>query len=137
MCYELPGLPYHFSEPSAAPEMKAKNVYLCPSPIIHISECCNVTLLKTVEVASGKKLLYPHITYCYLSIKTPLQSLRPSFINECEKWRSRSVQPNTYYDGQVWNDFWTAFLADPLSFTFTINLDCHSNILNTRLVPYT
>ena len=101
-------------------------------PHSRMRQSCNVILLKTVELSSGRKLLYPHITYCYLSIKNSLQSLllKPSFIADCEKWRSRSIQPNALqdiYDGKIWNEFCVydgrSFLANPLSFVFTINLD--------------
>ena len=93
---------------------------------------CNTLLLKTVELSSGKRLLYPHLTYCYLSVHNSLQSLllRPSFLTDCEKWRKRVVQHNTLhdvYDGKMWSEFQVyngcPFLSDPLSFAFTINLD--------------
>lgn len=93
---------------------------------------CNSLLLKTVELFSGKKLLYPHVTYCYMSIQNSLQSLllQPTFFNECEKWRSRTLPENTLqdiYDGNIWKEFQnyngTPFLSQPYCFGFTINLD--------------
>ena len=79
-----------------------------------------------------RRLLYPYLTYCYLSIKNSLQSLllRPSFLEDCEKWRTSIIQHNTLqdvYDGKIWSEFQVydgrPFLSNPLSFAFTINLD--------------
>ena len=44
---------------------------------------CNTPLLKTVHVAGGKTVLYPFMSYCYLSLTTSLQAmlLRPSCVN--------------------------------------------------------
>ena len=85
-----------------------------------------------VELASNKRILHPYLTYCYLGIKTSLQRmlLRPSFVAECNEWRSRKIDNNVLqdiYDGRVWNDFQTyngvPFLSLALSFAFTTNLD--------------
>lgn len=61
---------------------------------------CDMLLLKSVELPSNKKILYPYLTYCYLSIETSLQAmlLRPSFLTECNKWRTRTVKNNVLQD---------------------------------------
>ena len=88
--------------------------------------------MKTVELASKKKLLYPYLTYCYLGIETTLQILllRPSFVRECNKWRTRKVKSDVLqdvYDGKIWKEFQVhdgvPFLSLPHNFAFTINLD--------------
>lgn len=93
---------------------------------------CGTILLKTVELSSCKKILYPHLTYCYLSIETSLQSmlLRPSFITACSKWKTREVKSGVLqdiYDGRLWKEFQVCnnvpFLSEPYNFAFTINLD--------------
>lgn len=93
---------------------------------------CNTPLLKTVELASGKKILYPYLVYCYLGIESSLQPLllMSDFLVECEKWRTRSVQLNVFtdvYDGKVWEEFQLfhgePFLSSPLTFGLTLNLD--------------
>ena len=93
---------------------------------------CGTLLLKSVELTSGKKLLYPFLVYCYMSIENSLQELllRPTFISECEQWRSRQVKPGVLediFDGAVWKDFQTyegtPFLSEPLTFGLMINLD--------------
>ena len=82
---------------------------------------CGTILLKTVE-----------LTYCYLSIETSLQSmlLRPSFVMECSKWRTREVKSGVLqdiYDGALWKEFEVCdgvpFLSEPHNFAFTLNLD--------------
>ena len=93
---------------------------------------CGQLLLKTVELSSGKRLLRPLLTYCYLGIKAPLQSLllRPGFTEMCDKWRSRKISDNILsdvYDGKVWKEFQSyqnkPFLSEPFSFAVMINVD--------------
>ena len=61
---------------------------------------CGTLLLKTVELTSGKKILYPFLVYCYMSIQDSLQELllRPTFVVECEQWRSRQVKTGVMED---------------------------------------
>ena len=73
---------------------------------------CNVTLLKSVTLSSGKYIFYPYLTYCYLGINISLQQLlkKPDFILPvCASWHVRkSGSPDMYmdiYDGNVWKDF--------------------------------
>ncbi len=69
-------------------------------PHLRMRTSCNFLLLKTVELSSGKKILYPYLMYCYISIKDSLQKLllQESFLDNCEKWRSRKVSQNTLCD---------------------------------------
>ena len=72
---------------------------------------CNVTLLKSVTLSSGKHIFYPYLTYCYLGINVSLQQLlkKPDFLPVCASWHARkSGSPDMYmdiYDGNVWKDF--------------------------------
>ena len=93
---------------------------------------CGFPLVKTVELAGGKHILYPHMMYCYLSIKQSIQVLfnRPSFHLECEEWRKRKTQSNVYmdiYDGRIWKDFMSydgkEFLSQPHNLALTMNFD--------------
>ena len=94
--------------------------------------CCNTLLLKTVELSSGKSILYPFLSYCYLGLQTSLQSLlqRSGFAQVCDKWRSTQRVEGVYqdlYDGQIWKDFYVyggqPFLTSPLTFGFALNVD--------------
>lgn len=92
---------------------------------------CGTLLLKTVELSTGKKMLYPFLTYCYLGLQCGLQQflLKPDFVPLSEQWRSTSCNGvlRDVYDGKVWSDFQTIngqpFLSEPLSFAMMINID--------------
>ena len=47
----------------------------------HMRLPCDSLLLKTVEMAGGRTILYPFVTYCYLNLDTSMQMLlnRPGF----------------------------------------------------------
>ena len=73
---------------------------------------CGTLLLKTVELASGRKVFYPFMTYCYLGLQASLQTLlkRPGFSSSCEEWRSRRVKSGVMddvHEGKIchWNEF--------------------------------
>ena len=71
---------------------------------------CGSTVLKTVELISGRKVLYPFLMYCYLGLENSIQPLlmSASFVNACEQWRTRDVPDGEYrdvYDGSMWNAF--------------------------------
>ena len=71
---------------------------------------CGTPLLKSVELASQRKILYPFITYCYFSIKCSLQSLLlvPGLALACEQWWSRCITEGVMedvYDGNIWKEF--------------------------------
>ena len=57
---------------------------------------CGTLLLKSVQMSTGTKLLYPYLTYCFLGTKTPLQSLllRQGFVDNCNEWKTRDVSEN-------------------------------------------
>ena len=91
---------------------------------------CGTALLKTVELASKKKYLYPFLMYCYLGV-------RPSFFSECEKWKSRSIASGVMedvYDGQMWRNFLSyndePFLSVAGNLGLVLNFDpstiCHT-----------
>jgi len=85
-----------------------KKAKLCPykSPFSrdHHRQRCNGVLLKTVELATKRKMFYPHMTYCYVDLKTSLQQLLldPEFINSCTLWKTRGESTGLLkdiYDG--------------------------------------
>ena len=93
---------------------------------------CDTILLKTVELSTGKTVFIPHLSYCYIDLKTSLQFLlkSSSFIENCEYWKKRtSVNGvlSSIYDGQIWNDFkqyeGVPFLSEPYSYALILNLD--------------
>ena len=95
-------------------------------------EACGVPLMKTVELAGGRQILYPYKIYSYLSIESSIQSLfnRPNFHLDCEKWRSREIIDGIYadvYDGKIWKEFlcWNGvnFLSEPYNLALTLNFD--------------
>lgn len=82
---------------------------------------CQAVLLKTVEMTSGRRLLYPHKMFCYRSLRETLQELllRPGFVEDCDHWRGRqaSNKLRDAYDSKIWKQFETVngcpFLAAP------------------------
>lgn len=93
---------------------------------------CGSTLLKTVELISGRKVLYPFLMYCYLGLENSIQPLlmSASFVNACEQWRTRHVPDGEYkdvYDGSIWNAFMeynnSPFLSVPLTYGVIMNID--------------
>ena len=98
----------------------------------HMRRACGSNLLKTVELSCGKQILYPYLTYCYLSLKQSLQNLlqRPQFVKSSEQWRvnfdTRSDMRDVY-DGRVWKEFQQykgkPFLSESLAFALMMNVD--------------
>ena len=93
---------------------------------------CNMLLLKSVDLQSRSRVLYPIKTFCYMSIESSLERLlqRPDFPALCKEWRHRTADPTVMrdiYDGQIWQDFinfeGVPFLAEPFSYGFMINVD--------------
>ena len=93
---------------------------------------CNFVLLKTVELASGKKIMYPNSVYCYNSLKSSIERLfsQPDFASLCEHWREKEVVGgilSDIYDGHIWQDFLVVsgkpFLASRYSLAFSLNVD--------------
>lgn len=96
------------------------------------SQRCNFVLLKTVELASRKRVMYPHSVYCYNSIKSSIERLfsKANFLTLCEHWRKRPVVREVLsdiYDGHLWKEFQTVsgqpFLAAPYNLAFSLNID--------------
>ena len=89
------------------------------------SQHCNTLLLKTVEISTGKKLLYPYKVYCYQSLIEQLKNRynTPGFAAQCEQWRSESNLLSDVYNGQVWKDFFQPFLSNPYHLALSINVD--------------
>lgn len=101
-------------------------------PQIRLRQPCDTMLLKTVELASGKIIHYPFLTYCYMGLETSLQKLllRKGFFQLSELWRNRVVSDcelKDVYDGRVWKEFinykGTPFFSKPLSLGLMINVD--------------
>ena len=93
---------------------------------------CGALLLKSVNLISGKVVLYPFKVFCYQSLKTSLQSflLRPGFVELCEHWRSWKESSNEVrdiYDGKLWKEFQyidgQPALANPYVYAVMINID--------------
>ena len=93
---------------------------------------CNAVLLKTVELASNRKIFYPLMTYCYVDLHTSLQQLLldSSFTINSTHWKSRISHRDILedvYDGQVWKNFLNfsgkKFLIEDHSYAFMINMD--------------
>ena len=66
---------------------------------------CNGILLKTVELASGKTIFYPLMTYCYIDLQTSLQHLLldQNFTSLCSHWKSMDTSLDKLedvYDGR-------------------------------------
>ena len=95
---------------------------------------CGTVLMKTMRSRNGKPFLYPKQVYCFKKLSDSLQDLinKPGFMENCEKWRSRSTQlPENVlgdcYEGRVWKEFQFVdgepFLAAPNSFGLMLNVD--------------
>jgi hypothetical protein len=88
-------------------------------------------LLKSVEFASGRKILYPIKVYAYRSLQQSLQSLLTdsNFYSNCQEWRTRSPCGflEDIYDGNIWKEYQqclgSPFLSEPFSFAFVLNID--------------
>ena len=83
----------------------------------HRRPCGQLLMMKFVT-ASGKTLLYPLKTYCYLPVQKSLELLvsRKGFMDSCEVWRKRESIDGIYsdiYDGKIWKEF-----ADPSGIDF-------------------
>ena len=91
---------------------------------------CDAELLKSVVTRKTKSALRPIKTYCYYPLHLSMQrlALRPGFISMCEQWRGREhTIPSNYlgdiYDGDIWKQFRSNFLASPYSYLLSLNVD--------------
>lgn len=57
-------------------------------PHQRMRQACQSTLLKTVELAGGKRFFYPLLMYCYVGIQNSLQNIikQKDFFKLCEEW---------------------------------------------------
>ena len=92
---------------------------------------CNYPLLKSVELSTGRKVLYPLLTYCYLGLENSLLSLfrqahMYELVNSATKYRPSSVLTDVH-NGNIWAEFQTyngkPFLSDPLCLALCMNVD--------------
>ena len=109
----------------------------------HMRQACGSKLLKTVELSCGKQILYPYLTYCYLSLKQSLQHLlqRPQFVTSCERWRlnfGTTSDMRDVYNGKIWRDFQEydgkPFLSESLAFGLMMNVDWFNPLAITHTV---
>ena len=94
---------------------------------------CGCVLLKTVQLTSGRRILYPFKVFPYKTLSSSLQELllRPGFADLCQQWKSRSVSTafQDVYDGKIWKEFQVVdgvpFLSsvDTLGLGLMINVD--------------
>ena len=78
---------------------------------------CDTLLLKSIQMNTQTKLLYPFLTYCFLGLgmKIPLQSLLLSqgFVENFNEWKAQDVSENVLmdvYDCKMWKEFITKYL---------------------------
>ena len=102
------------------------------SPFSRDRQKCGGVLLKTVELATNRKIFYPLMTYCYIDLRTSLQTLLldPDFSKNCTHWKSlvsSGSDLHDVYDGRIWKRFrhynGTNFLDDDFSYALMINMD--------------
>ena len=89
-------------------------------------------LLKTVELASHKKVLYRFKEYSYQSLTESLGRLyqQPNFHTLSELWREINSSTNMLkdeYDGEIWKEFQIVsgkpFLVSPFNLALSLNVD--------------
>ena len=110
-------------------------------PQMHHRQPCRKTLFKKVKTASGKITLQPISVYCYKSVIQSLQEmlLYPTFVDQCELWRTIKTKPREYcdvYDGKIWKDFQSfdgkPFLSLPFNFALQLNVDWFQPFVHTQ-----
>ena len=93
---------------------------------------CGTILLKDVILKNEKRTLCPRKMYCMKPIKQWLIEFldRPTFYDDCEKWRNRNDEVGYYrdmYDGRVWKGFMKykgqPFLEEPGRYGIIMNVD--------------
>ena len=90
---------------------------------------CGQTLLMRSATASGKTVLHPLKTYCYLPLKDSVKTLisKKGFLEDCELWRKRITYDGVMsdiYDGKIWKEFVNnGFLSQKQCYGLMLNLD--------------
>ncbi len=103
---------------------------------------CGAVLLKKVRSGRGYRLV-PIKVFPYFSLQKSLQRLasKPGFLNDCERWRTRTTTvPSSHlgdiYDGRVWHEFCSPsasnFLAAPFSYLLTLNVDWFQPFIHSQ-----
>ena len=126
---------YHYKNCISGCSSKTRSCIKFPNHRYRIHrQQCGTLLLKSVELSTGRKILYPYLTYCYLGLQWAMQQflLNPDFVTLSEQCRLRESHDNVLcdiYDGKIWSDFQTVhgqslnFLSEPLTFGMMINVD--------------
>lgn len=94
---------------------------------------CTTPLLKSVELASQRKILHPFMTYCYFVLECSLQFLLliPGLALACERGEvgaqlHEGVMEDVH-DGNIWKEFQVygdrPFLSNPFAFGLMMNID--------------
>lgn len=99
-------------------------------PQRHRRKPCGQLLMIKYVTSSGKSVLYPIKTYCYLPVQKSLEILlkREGFMSKCELWRKRKSYNDVYsdiYDGKIWKEF-----ADPNGYDFFSKKNNYGLMLN-------
>ena len=93
---------------------------------------CSQVLLKTVNVTSGRRFLYPFKVFPYKTLSSSLKDMlmRPRFYNLCQHWKERCIDSGMYddiYDGKLWQGFQVydgkPFLSGPCGLGLALNID--------------
>ena len=95
------------------------------------SHRCGEPLIKSIVSKNGQSKVYPHLVFCFSSLKASLQSLvlRLGFIEQCESTRNliSSSSLTDVYDGNIWKQFQNvdghAFLSSPNNYGLLLNID--------------
>jgi len=105
---------------------------------------CNAALLKPVEFSSGNTKFYPHLVYCYKSLKESLQDLllKSDFVSNCQLWRKKTHTDesilNDIYDGNIWKQFFNVTETPLINYSFSVNKYSFGLALNIDwFQPYT
>ena len=97
--------------------------------------------MKTMKTSAGTVVFTPIQTFCYKSVTQSLKELlqRPNFVELCELWRTRDIEPDVLqdiYDGSVWKKFMeiesVPFLSTPFNFAFSLNVDWFQPFKHTQ-----
>ena len=130
-CFKLYNADDCITRIQGIPESKHCSNILFPNhPQRHHRKPCGQLLMMKYSTASGKTLLYPLKTYCYLPVQRSLQLLvtRKLFMENCELWRKRESFDGIYsdiYDGRIWKEF-----ADPNGLNFFTEENNYGLMLN-------